>query len=171
VTTDPDAGAVDAVRAVDAVDAVRAVDAVDAVDAVRAVDAVDAVRAVARVSRVLERASGELSLAHYRVLSAIACGDERASRVAERLAVGKPAISAAVDALCRRGFVLRCGVAGDQRVAALELTSEGGAALARVERAMAERLSELCASTPEPAQVSRALVSLGEALDAARRAR
>jgi DNA-binding MarR family transcriptional regulator len=86
---------------------------------------VEAVRALARASRVLERASGELSLAHYRVLSAIASGDERASRVASRLAIGKPTISAAVDTLCQRGLLLRSDVDGDQRVASLRLTSEG----------------------------------------------
>ncbi len=63
----------------------------------------DAVRALARASRVLERASSELSLAHYRVLSAIASGDERGSRIAARLALGKPTVSAAVESLCQRG--------------------------------------------------------------------
>jgi DNA-binding MarR family transcriptional regulator len=60
---------------------------------------IEAVRALARATRVLERASGELSLAHYRVLAAIASGDERASRVANRLAIGKPTVSVAVEAL------------------------------------------------------------------------
>ncbi len=71
---------------------------------------VDAVRALARATRVLERASGELSLAHYRVLSAIASGEKRASRVAERLAIGKPTVSAAVEALAQRGLLLRSAV-------------------------------------------------------------
>ena len=86
-------------------------------------------RALARATRVLERASGELSLAHYRVLSAIASGDERASRVAHRLAVGKPTVSAAVDALAQRGLLVRTAVDRDHRVAALHLTSEGVALL------------------------------------------
>ena len=79
-------------------------------------------RGLARAARILERVSGELSLAHYRVLSAIAGGDERASRVAERLALGKPAVSAAVESLSQRGLIARSEVAGDQRAAALRLT-------------------------------------------------
>src|ERR1700685_3261276 len=86
---------------------------------------VEAVRALSRASRLLERASGELSLAHYRVLSAIASGDERASRIAARLALGKPTVSAAVSALCRRELLTRSDVAADQRAAALELTEAG----------------------------------------------
>jgi DNA-binding MarR family transcriptional regulator len=51
--------------------------------------------------------SSELNMVHYRVLSAIASGEDRASRVAERLELGRPAISAAVDALCRAGYLVR----------------------------------------------------------------
>lgn len=130
-------------------------------------DAVEAVRALARISRVLERASGELNLAHYRVLAAIAAGDERASRVALRLALGKPAVSAAVDSLAQRGLVARSGVTTDQRVAALSLTAAGTAALAGAETAMVERISLLCARTADPAQVLASLAALGDALDEA----
>jgi DNA-binding MarR family transcriptional regulator len=131
-------------------------------------DIAQAVRALARVSRVLERASGELSLAHYRVLSAVASGDERASRVAQRLALGKPAISAAVDALCGRGLLQRSTDATDQRAAALVLTAQGRALLAQVENAMVERLERVCACTPNPARTVESLTWLGAALDAAR---
>jgi DNA-binding MarR family transcriptional regulator len=84
--------------------------------------AVEAVRALARGSRLLERASGELNLAHYRVLSAIASGDERASRIATRLAIGKPTVSATVEALCHRGLLARSRGDDDQRVDVLRLT-------------------------------------------------
>jgi DNA-binding MarR family transcriptional regulator len=126
---------------------------------------VEAVRALARATRVLERASGELSLAHYRVLSAVASGDERASRVAERLALGKPTVSAAVDALAQRGLLIRSEVEGDQRVAALHLTPEGWALLARVEAEMVHRMDDLCARTPDAAQLMESLGWLGAALD------
>jgi DNA-binding MarR family transcriptional regulator len=128
---------------------------------------VRAVQALARVSRVLERAGGELNLAHYRVLSAVAGGDERASRIAMRLALGKPAVSAAVDALSQRGLLVRTGLDRDQRVAALSLTPEGERVLERVQAAMVERIDDLCARTPDPAGVLRALVWLDGALDAA----
>lgn len=126
---------------------------------------VDAVRALARATRVLERASGELSLAHYRVLAAIASGDERASRVANRLAIGKPTVSAAVEALAQRGLLVRSAVDGDQRVAVLHLTLEGQALLARVEAKMISRIDDLCERTPDPDRLMESLVSLGAAID------
>ncbi len=125
----------------------------------------EAVRALARATRVLERASGELSLAHYRVLSAVASGDERASRVARRLAVGKPTVSAAVDALAQRGMLVRTEVDGDHRVAALHLTREGVALLSRVEAEMIRRIEDLSARTPDGNQLMESLVWLGAAID------
>ncbi len=126
---------------------------------------VEAVRALARATRVLERASGELSLAHYRVLSAVASGDERASRVAHRLAVGKPTVSAAVDALVQRGLLVRTAVDVDHRVVALHLTSEGVALLSRVEAEMIRRIEDLSARTPDGNQLMESLVWLGVAID------
>lgn len=128
-------------------------------------DATEAVRALARLSRVLERASRELSLSHYRVLSAVAAGEERASRVAERLQLGKPTVSAAVEALCRAGLLLRTQVAGDQRAVSLQLTAEGEQTLARVEAEMVRAVEALFARTPDPASTAQALVWLGAALD------
>ena len=95
---------------------------------------VEAIRALARASRLLERASGEVNLAHYRVLAAIASGDQRASRIAAKLALGKPTVSASVESLCKRGLLARSGVQGDQRAASLQLTSEGKKWLARRRR-------------------------------------
>lgn len=126
---------------------------------------VEAVRALARVSRVLERASGELSLAHYRVLAAVADGDERASRVASRLALGKPTISASVDALCRRGLLTREDVAADQRAITLRLTTAGAAVLREAEAAMTARLDAVLAHTTRSADVAAALGRLGTGLD------
>ncbi len=128
-------------------------------------NAVEAVRALARASRILERASGELNLAHYRVLSAVASGDERASRVAERLALGKPTVSAAVDSLCQRGLLIRTGVATDQRVAVLRLTDEGTALLDSVEAEMVKRIETLQARTPGGDGLMESLTWLGRAID------
>lgn len=104
-------------------------------------------------------------MAHYRVLAAIASGDERASRVAQRLAIGRPTISAAVDALSQRGLLSRRTVEGDQRATALHLTEEGAALLARVEAAMVERLEALAMRTPDGSQLVRTLIWLGGAID------
>lgn len=128
-------------------------------------DTRDAVRTLARLSRILERATGELSLAHYRVLSAVAGGEERASRVAARLALGKPTISASVDALCKRGLLTR-ETAADQRVATLRLTTAGAQVLDGVEQALTARMQRVLAEVDDPAAVLAAVRALGPALDA-----
>jgi DNA-binding MarR family transcriptional regulator len=124
-----------------------------------------ALLAAARLARVLDKAASELGLAHYRFLTLVAAGDERASRLAERLALGKPAVSAAVGALVAQGLLTRDDVKGDQRAIRLRLTDEGRAVLARTETAMAARLSELVEATKDPAATMQALVALGEAID------
>jgi DNA-binding MarR family transcriptional regulator len=139
----------------------------DAASQDAASQAVQAVRAVARVSRVLERSSPDLTLAHYRVLAAVAAGEGRATRVAEKLALGKPTVSAAVESLCERGLLLRREVEEDQRAAALALTAAGEIALNRVEDEMVARIGALCARTPDPARALEALAWLGPALDEA----
>jgi DNA-binding MarR family transcriptional regulator len=123
------------------------------------------VRALARASRQLERASDELSLAHYRVLSAIAAGDQRASRIAQRLTLGKPTISATVEALRQRGLLARSAAEGDQRVSDLHLTSKGEELLGRVETAMVARITELCDKTPDGHQLLESLAWMGTAID------
>ncbi len=59
----------------------------------------------------------------------------------------------------------RDDVAGDQRAIRLRLTDEGRVVLARIEAAMAARLSELVEATDDPAATMQALVALGEAID------
>jgi DNA-binding MarR family transcriptional regulator len=126
---------------------------------------VEAIRALARLARLLERSSGDLNLAHYRVLSAIADGDERASRVADRLALGKPTVSAAVESLRKRGLLSREDAEEDRRAVTLTLTRAGRAALAEVERGMLERVEDICARTPDGERLLESLAGLGGALD------
>jgi DNA-binding MarR family transcriptional regulator len=127
--------------------------------------AVDAVRALARASRLLERATGELSLSHYRVLAAVASGEERASRMAARLALGRPAISAAVESLCQRGLLTRVEVEGDARAVGLELSAQGRQVLLEAEAEMVRRIEELAGRTPDPARLLQSLAWLGPAID------
>jgi DNA-binding MarR family transcriptional regulator len=115
----------------------------------------------------MERASGGLSLAHFRVLSAGAAGDERASRVAARLALGKPTVSASVEALCSRGLLVRSGVAGDQRAVQLTLTQAGTHLLEEVEEAMTSALEGLATRTGLRDDLIGSLVALGAAIDQA----
>jgi DNA-binding MarR family transcriptional regulator len=128
-------------------------------------DRIRAVRTLARASSVLERASSELSLPHYRVLAAISSGSAMASRIADRLAVGKPAVSAAVDSLERRGLLERLAVEGDQRAATLRLTPEGDRLLSEAEAEMIARLDDLCGRVPDRGRLLEALAWLGEAID------
>jgi DNA-binding MarR family transcriptional regulator len=101
--------------------------------AITSVDAVNAVRVLARMARVLERSTDELSLANYRVLSAIGAGESSASRVGARLALGKPTVSATVESLCARGLVSRAPAERDHRAISLRLTHDGSALLEQVE--------------------------------------
>ncbi len=129
--------------------------------------AIRALRALARASRVMERQLGDLTAAQYRVLAAVADGAERASGIAARLALGKPTISASVDALCQRGLLTRTQQEHDQRVSALRLTAAGADTLAQVEADMATRLTALVERTDDPVAVLAALAQLGPALDEA----
>lgn len=102
-----------------------------------------AARTLALVARVLERAAGDLTLAQYRVLALVAAGDERASHLALRLAVGKPTVTAVVDGLAERGFLERLADPGDRRATRLVLTDSGREALDSAETEMARRVGAL----------------------------
>lgn len=125
----------------------------------------EAVRALARLARMLERSSGDVSLAHYRVLSGVASGEARASVLAKRLTLGRPAISAAVESLCARGLLERSTVPGDLRASALQLTAAGEQVLAEVETALLHRLDAVVARTADPELTLDVLAQLGTALD------
>jgi DNA-binding MarR family transcriptional regulator len=124
-----------------------------------------AVRALGLLTRRLERASGDISLAHYRVLAAISEGDERASRLAAKLALGKPTISASVDVLTRKGLITREDAPGDQRATLLRLTDQGRTTLAAVEDEMNDVLRELTERTPAAHSAVAALAELSGAMD------
>lgn len=125
----------------------------------------DAVRTLARLARLLERADTNLSLPQYRVLAMVADGDQRASRLAACLAVGKPTVTAAVDGLVERGFVVRRAVPGDRRAAQITVTRSGQAALADADEALVARLEPVLARLDDRARALAALAALGTALD------
>src|SRR3954468_1740588 len=103
-------------------------------------DRARAVRGLALAARSLEKAAGDLTLAQYRVLAFVAAGTERASLVAEGLALAKPTVTAAVDGLVERKFVTREAVEGDRRSVRLAVTAAGTAALAPAHQSIGERL-------------------------------
>lgn len=112
----------------------------------------------------MERACGDVSLGQYRVLAMVAGGGERAGGLADRLALGKPAVTSAVNGLEARGLVKRTAVASDRRVTQLDITPKGEAALARAEADMAAKLTELLELSGASSALA-AINSLGEAID------
>lgn len=118
------------------------------------------------VSRGLERALGDMSLAQFRVLSLIAASPERASYLAEKAAVSRPSLSGLLDGLETRGWVKRTDVAGDRRGVRLEMTAAGKRALRNAEKAMTTRLDQVLADSDpaDRAAVLRGLAVLHRAV-------
>jgi len=126
--------------------------------------------ALSRTARMLERALAHgtapaLSLSDYRVLTAVAGGEGRASRLARRLAVGKPSVSASVDSLVRRGLLARSAGAGDQRAIDLTVTAGGHALLVDADRAVTALVTDIASRTPDPSGTLAALAAFGTALE------
>jgi DNA-binding MarR family transcriptional regulator len=134
-------------------------------------DLSSAVRALALAARSLERAAGDLTLAQYRVLAFVAAGHERASIVAEGLALAKPTVTATVDWLVERGLVTREAVAGDRRSVRLAVTRGGAAALRAAEKSMGERLEQVLEHARDRKALLTALCDLDDALASRMRAR
>jgi len=126
-----------------------------------------AIRTVARLARVLERSGDELSLPQYRVLDMVARGDERASMLSARLALAKPTITAVVDGLVERGWLVRSEVAGDRRAIRLSITPAGKKALRAAEVVMADRLRPILERAADPEHALAVLSALEDALDQA----
>ena len=124
-----------------------------------------AVHALTRASRILERSLSELSVADFRVLSAVAEGEARASRLATRLALGKPAISSTVESLVRRGMLHRRVHGADQRAIELALTPSGEAAQQAAESALAAVVAGLVVRTEHPDAVLTALGAMGDGIE------
>ena len=127
-----------------------------------------AVHTIARLARLIERADTDLSLPQYRVLAMVGAGDERATRLANRLNLAKPTITAMVESLVERGLIRREEVAGDRRAVSLQITPAGEAALASAEAAMIQRVEPVLErlDVADREIVLCALESLQRSLDA-----
>ena len=124
-----------------------------------------AVRTLARLARLLERGGGDLSLPQFRLLAMVERG-QRASFLADKLAVAKPTVTALVDGLVERGYVSRSQEADDRRATHIALTPAGRKALKAAETAMAERIGNLLDRTDDRDAVLDALAALHVAMDA-----
>ena len=123
------------------------------------------------MARMLERTllragPAPLSLADYRMLTAVAGGEARASRLARRLAVGKPSVSASVDSLVRRGLLERRGRSTDQRAIELRITAEGDRLRRAAETALCDLVYEVAGHTADSDAALAALAAFGAAIEA-----
>jgi DNA-binding MarR family transcriptional regulator len=130
-----------------------------------------AVLTLLRLSRALERVEAGLTPQQYRILKLAGAGGERSARLAERLAVAKPTLTATADGLVAAGYVTREAEPGDRRVVRLCLTEAGRGALKRADAAYTGWLASLLATTGDPNGTLVALKALDVAMDERRRAR
>ena len=131
----------------------------------------DAVLTLLRLQRALERVGAGLTPQQYRILKLAGAGGERSARLAERLAVAKPTLTATADGLVAVGFAQRTTEPGDRRVVRLCLTEKGRAALQRADAAYRGWLDDLLGYAADPAEILAALAALDAAMDERRRAR
>lgn len=124
------------------------------------------IRTLSLLGRILEVGCGDLTMPQYRLLALVAEGDERATVIAEHLAVTKATVTGVVDGLVQRGLIERAAVAGDRRALRLNLTPAGKRALKAAERGMSARLQHIFERTPDPAAVEKAFEHLGVAVEA-----
>ena len=121
---------------------------------------------LAWVARVLERACADITLPQYRLLALIVRGEERASNLAERLALARPTVSATIDTLVDRGLLERTAVHGDRRAVRLTITPRGHDAMQSAEQGMRARLEEILACVDDADLVRAALGQLAAGLTA-----
>ena len=130
-----------------------------------------AVMILLRLFRALERVDTGLTPQQYRILRLAGAGGERSARLAERLAVAKPTLTATADGLVAAGYARRDAEPGDRRVVRLCLTTAGHDAVDRADAAYARWLDQLLAVTGHEDEVLHALDVLNQAMDEVRRAR
>jgi DNA-binding MarR family transcriptional regulator len=124
-----------------------------------------------RLFRSLERVDTDLTPQQYRILKLAGAGGERSAKLAERLAVAKPTLTATADGLVAAGYARRDAEPGDRRVVRLCLTAAGHEAVDRADVAYTRWLEGLLAHTAEPGEVLHAVDVLGQAMDDVRHAR
>ena len=124
-----------------------------------------------RLFRALERVDTDLTPQQYRILKLAGAGGERSARLAERLAVAKPTLTAIADGLVAAGYARRETEPGDRRVVRLCLTESGHAAVERADAAYGQWLDQVLAQASAPEAVLNALDGLNEAMDEVRRAK
>jgi DNA-binding MarR family transcriptional regulator len=134
-------------------------------------ETIGALLAVLRITRVLERIDAGISPQQYRMLKLIGLGGERSARLAERLAVAKPTLTATADSLVAAGLACREAEPGDRRVVRLHLTPAGRAAVQRADADYASWFGSLLDDTGRREQIVADLLKLDDAMTERRLAR
>jgi DNA-binding MarR family transcriptional regulator len=134
-------------------------------------DPLSTVLTLMRLSRALDRVDSGLSPQQYRILKLAGAGGERSARLAERLAVAKPTLTAIADSLVAAGLARREAEPGDRRVVRLHLTDAGDAAVARADAAYRQWLHRVLGLTGDGERIRAGLALVSSALDELRRAR
>ena len=126
------------------------------------------VTAVAFAARSIERALDNMTLPQFRVLMMIASSPERASRLADRLAVSPPSLTGILDGLVSRGWVARSEVDGDRPGVTLTITAAGAKAMETAKGATTDALDALLegADAKQRAKVLTGLTTLRALLTA-----
>ena len=123
----------------------------------------DSVRTISRLYRTLECSAAGLTLAQYRVLGAVGAGGERSARLAEKLAIRRPTLTAAADALVAAGHLERETDPADRRVVRLCLTTAGRRALEETEASLHAAFSGLLTHVSDPPRLIALLAELDDA--------
>jgi DNA-binding MarR family transcriptional regulator len=129
---------------------------------------VAAIRVLGRVTRVLGRLDTGLSFPQYRLLTLLAEGNERSTALAQHLAVSKPTITSAVEALVELGHLHRLADTDDRRVTWLQITASGTRALARANTAYVDRFGPTVRAMDDPAAFVAQLSEFNDVLNAER---
>lgn len=134
-------------------------------------EAIEALLTLLRITRVLERIDAGVSPQQYRMLKLIGAGGERSARLAEKLAVARPTLTATADSLVSAGLAYREAEPGDRRVVRLRLTDAGQAAVTRADAAYSEWFGGLLDHTGQREQIVTSLLRLDIAMTERHRAR
>lgn len=133
-------------------------------------------RVAAWIARQVEvgLSESDLSLPQYRLLGLLAEGMTLPSSMADRLDVRRPSVTAVVDVLVSKGFVVRTHGKDDRRQVTHAITEEGREVLAAADKAVEARLGSIAAhleADGEADAAMRALSLWGRALVNWRRAK
>lgn len=130
---------------------------------------IDAARAAAQLGRTVNLAlrDADLSPAGYRMLAYLVTGDTAAKVLAKKLAISRPTVTATLDWLEPRGYVVRTPSAVDRRRVEISITGLGLDALAQADAMIVERLQAVLEEVDESetTPIVESLETIGVALN------